>query len=384
MRLIERIIDQKAMREKSIHVMLSGFPVLLMLVVCCSRPAKQQEAVVGDFSKRLQTVPAHAILEQEGYYVWGGSVVRYGGQYHMYYSRWPLDSGFSAWVTHSEIAHAVADDATGPYRFVDVALPARGAEHWDGLCTHNPNVHRFDGRFYLYYMGNTGDGRATTNLNFVHRNNQRVGVAWADDPAGPWTRMDDPVIDVSEDSTAYDALMTSNPSATRTEDGRFLLIYKAVAKHAPMPFGGPVTHLVAIADHPAGPFVKRGEPVFYREGLHFPAEDPYIWWDKPTGKYLAIVKDNEGTFTGKGKSLALFTSENGLDWEPAEHPYVSGIQFTKPDGSVVKLHSLERPQLLFEGDRPIVLFCAADTSVERLYSFNVHIPLAGISNDVDQ
>jgi len=354
---------------------------LIFMVFCasCSRGGKSDHILSEDFLKGLQPVPEHAIFSEIGYYVWGASVVQYEGRFHMYYSRWPLDSGFSAWVTHSEIAHAVADNPTGPYQFVDVALPARGVSYWDGLCTHNPNVHLFGNKLFLYYMGNTGDGRATRQLNFVHRNNQRVGVAWADKPEGPWTRMDHPVIDVSNDSTAYDALMTSNPSATKMKDGKFLLIYKAVAKHAPLPFGGPVTHLAAISDHPAGPFVKKGKPIFYKEGLHFPAEDPYIWWDKPSGRYQAIVKDNAGTFTHKGKSLALFTSENGLDWGAAKHPFVSGIQYTKPDGSVVKLHSLERPQLLFEDDKPMVLFCAADTSVERLYSFNVHIPLNDIS-----
>ena len=353
--------------------------IFVAFFASCSSGDKQDNILSEDFSKRLQPVPEQAIFSQEGYYVWGASVVHYEGEYHMYYSRWPLDSGFSAWVTDSEIAHAVADNATGPYRFADVALPARGAVYWDGLCTHNPNIHQFGDKLFLYYMGNTGDGRATRKLNFVHRNNQRVGVVWADKPEGPWTRMDHPVIDVSDDSAAYDALMTSNLSVTRMKGGRFLLIYKAVAKHAPLPFGGPVTHLVAVSDHPAGPFIKQGKPVFYKEGLHFPAEDPYIWWDKHSNRYLAIVKDNAGTFTQKGKSLALFTSEDGLDWEPAEHPYVSGIQYTKLDGLVVKLHSLERPQLLFEEDQPVMLFCAADTSMERLYSFNVHIPLKDIS-----
>jgi len=350
------------------------------LLVSCKSTREERTDFTKDFSDLIQPVPQHAIFSQEGYFVWGASVVKHAGQYHMYYSRWPLDSGFSAWVTDSEIAHAVADHATGPYHFVDVALPARGSSYWDGLCTHNPTIHQFDGKLYLYYMGNTGDGRATRNLNFIHRNNQRIGVAWAEQPEGPWTRMDHPLIDVSDDSTAYDALMTSNPSVTQMENGNFLLIYKAVAKHAALPFGGPVTHLVAVSDRPAGPFVKQNNPVFYQEGLHFPAEDPYIWWDKSSGRYMAIVKDNEGTFTNKGKSLALFTSLNGLDWEPAENPFVSGISYTKEDGTVVRLHSLERPQLLFENDQPVVLFCAADTSQERLYSFNVHLPLADFSS----
>ncbi len=331
-----------------------------------------------DFQALMQPVPKTAQLIDDEYFTWGGSMVRTAdGKCHLLYSRWRHDLGFSAWVTHSEIAHAVADTPLGPYRYVDTALSPRGQQYWDGLCTHNPTVLEVDGKYYLYYMGNTGDGQVTKGLNWTHRNNQRIGVAVADHPDGPWRRFDRPVIDVSPDDNAPDALMTSNPSITRRPDGSFLMVYKAVGKKTKMPFGGPVVHCVATSVNPTGPFTKHEGTVFTVPGVAFPAEDPFIWYDAQRERYYAIVKDQTGAFTGvKGRSLALFTSLDGIDWKPAKHVLASKTQIAWVDG-IQPMSHLERPQLWLDGGQPAVLFCASDQieGKQPTQSLNVHIPL---------
>lgn len=330
---------------------------------------------------RLTLLPVDeecSVFQDKDYYTWGGSPVRGDdGLYHLYYSRWKKEYGFLAWVTHSEIAHAVSKKATGPYKFHDLALPARGAQYWDGLNTHNPTIHYFEGKYYLYYTGNTGDGVNMKNgLNASHRNHQRLGVAVSDSPYGPWKRFDTPVIDVSPDHNAHDALMMANPSITQMADGRYLMVYKAVAKNNPGVWGGPVVHLCAIADSPIGPFEKLSNPIFTAKDSPFPAEDPYIWVQN--GCYYAIVKDMHGAFTKAGRSLALFYSEDGIDWNPTEHPLVSIPEIRWKNGKVTKLTHLERPQLLIENGKPTVLFLAADDMgdyTQEGHSFNVHIPL---------
>ena len=335
-------------------------------------------ATVPDLAAMLQPVPAEAKLIDPDYYIWCGTMVRGDeGKYHLYYSRWPRKLGHNAWVTHSEIAHAIGDTPTGPFRHADVALPPRGAQYWDGLCTHNPTILRAGDRYYLYYMGNTGDGVATAQLNWTHRNHQRIGVAVAESPAGPWQRFDSPLVDVNADSTAPDALMTSNPTVARRPDGGYLLIYKAVGKQRPMPFGGPVVHLTATSDSPTGPFTKQLRPIFTTPGVDFPAEDPFAWYDYAAGRYLAIVKDNNGHFTKAGKSLALWESSDGFDWKLSAHPLVATPGVKWADGHSQKLHSLERPQLLFGPDgRPAVLLCAVDEDPSRPHSYNLRIPLS--------
>jgi hypothetical protein len=325
-----------------------------------------------NLNARIQPVPRKAVFALENWYVWGGSMTRTeDGTCHLFYARWPRREGFNAWVTHSEIAHAVADHPLGPYRHQNIALPARGASYWDGHCTHNPTVIRAEGRFYLYYMGNHGDREPAETLNWTHRNNQRIGVAVTKHPDGPWERFDTPVVDVTPGFA--DALCCSNPSVTQRPDGGFLMVYKAVGNTSPLPFGGPVLHVAATSESPNGPFEKHPDPVFYKEGVHFAAEDPFIW--AQDDRYWAIVKDQKGYFTEAGRSLALFTSQNGLDWKLAPHPLVSRTEVRWADGEQQKVHALERPQLWLEDGQPAVLFCACDLTEARDRAFNVHIPL---------
>lgn len=325
-----------------------------------------------DFSKMIQPVPTTAKFEDPGYIVWCGTMVRGDdGKYHLFYSRWPANLGHYAWVTHSEVAHAVADQPLGPYRFVSVALPERGAEFWDGLCTHNPTVLKFGKKYYLYYMGNTGDRKPSSSLNWSHRNNQRIGVAVADSPNGPWVRSAKPLIEPTP--KFHDALCLANPSVVERPDGGYLMVYKAVADKNKLPFGGPVVHVVATSDSPTGPFKKHPEPVFTKPGDAFAAEDPFIWQE--SGTYWAIVKDFKGGFTKAGPSLALFRSADGIDWKPATHPLVSKVELKWADGKTSALMKLERPQLYFENGKPAILFCAAAPEGKLNDSYNVMIPL---------
>lgn len=328
----------------------------------------------------LSPVPPSAKLTDDNYYIWGGSMVRdKQGKCHLFYSRWPKEHGFSAWVTHSEVAHAVSDDPLGPYKHVDVALPRRGAEYRDGLCTHNPTIKEFEGEYYLCYTGDTGDDKVVKGgLNWVHRNNQRIGVAVADHPNGPWKRFDQPLIDVSKDVNAPDSLMTSNSSLTRRPDGTYVMVYKAVGKERRLPFGGPVVHMAATSPSPKGPFVKSMDTIFTVPGEMFPAEDPFIWTQ---GEYVwAIVKDHSGKmakeFTGGRQAMLLLKSKNGIDWELATNPLVSFYEINWQDKGIEKIYRLERPQLwLDENGIPAVLFCASTNSSGNRLTFNVHIPL---------
>jgi hypothetical protein len=333
-----------------------------------------------DLGRMVQPVPGHARFVDEDWYIWCGSMVRAAdGTCHLYYSRWPRGRGHQGWATSSEIAHAVASDPLGPYRFVDVALPARGKTYWDGLCTHNPNVLQIGGRFYLYYMGNTGDGRSF----WMHRNNQRIGVAVAEGPQGPWRRLDHPILDVSTDRNAFDALCVTNPAAALRPDGGVLLIYKAVADNGTEK-GGRVRYGAALADRPEGPFLKTSGRIFEPEtpgrsdeAAWMLAEDPFVWFSARHGdQYYALARDVVGRFTGEAGGLVLFRSKEGLHWEPAAHPRALGPTFAWDDGTTSKT-KLERPQLYLEDGVPRVLFGAVDVNSPhpRAHSLNVHIPL---------
>ncbi len=344
------------------------FPFTLFF---CSLEQKIEHGKL-DFANMFQPVPKTAKFINNDWFIWGASMVKseFDGKYHMFYSRWPKELGMSAWVTHSEIAHAVSDSPLGPFEFKDVALPFRGREYWDGAVTHNPTVHFFNGKYYLYYMGTTGNPEVE-NQYWEHRNKQQIGVAIAENPDGPWKRFNTPLIEVSADSTAADALLVSNPSVTKMSDGRYLMVYKASARKLPMPMSGPVVHLTAIADDPAGPFVKQMKPVFTAKDAVFPAEDPFVWF--AGNCYYAIVKDMNGAFTDAGRSLVLFSSPDGMNWSLAENPLVSRLEINWENDTIQKVLALERPQLFIENGKPAVLLCAVNEIND--HSFNVQIPL---------
>ncbi len=328
-----------------------------------------------DINARLQPVPATAKWADPDFNIWCGSEIKGDdGKYHMFYSRWPRKLGHLAWVTHSEVAHAVSETPFGPWTHQAIALPARGTNFWDGSCTHNPTILRIGKTFYLYYMGNQGDGVVKSPLNWTHRNHQRIGVAVADSPFGPWQRWDKPVLDISADTNAPDAQLVTNPSVTVRPEGGVLMIYKAVGKQRPQPFGGPVVHLAATADSPLGPFTKHPGEVFGAKGVMFAAEDPFIW--RGPDRYWAVVKDNDGNFTHRGYSLALWESADGFDWKLSSHPFVANPGSIRwADGHEETLTALERPQLVFANGEPIALCCAAANDTLRHGSFNVQIPL---------
>jgi beta-xylosidase len=276
-----------------------------------------------------------------------------------------MSSGFQGWVTHSEVGYAVAEHPSGPFSFRHVVLQGSGSGRWDADVIHNPTMIEYEGRYYLYYMGNKGDGDWWT-----HRNNQRIGLAVADHPSGPWERYDQPLIDVTPDS--WDHLMVSNPTVTRRPDGKMIMVYKGVGE-GPLPRGGAVVCGVAVADHPAGPFRKEGKPIMVNPENDWSVEDPYIW--SQHGKLYAIVKDFQGFFTKTGdSSVALFESPDGIDWQPSAYPLAFKREIHWADGTVEQVQALERPQLLLDDGELVMLYCAVriDPAIE---SYNVAIPL---------
>lgn len=333
-----------------------------------------------NFNEMILNVKPYSVFRQEGYHVWCGTAVKGDdGQYYLFYSRWPKELGHYAWVTHSEVGYAVSKSPLGPYIPQGLVLTGRGGDNWDANSIHNPTVIKVNNKYYMYYMGNKGkssfEGKPLmSNVNWwEYRNNQRVGVAVAEHPKGPWKRFDKPVIDVTEDS--FDSLLTSNPTVTQGYDGRFYMIYKAVGKTDHYKGGGVICG-VAISENPEGPFVKQPNPIMVNPEEGWSVEDPYIWCQ--SGKFYALVKDFQGYFTKRGNNtVALFESMNGIDWNPSEHPFAFDLEFTWEDGTTEKLIALERPQLLIENGKPIMLFCAAalENDHDRENSFNVHIPL---------
>lgn len=323
-----------------------------------------------DFSKRIGKLSPDGIFQLDGFYVWCGTMTRdVSGVYYLFFSFWEKELGFDGWVTHSKIGYATGKDPFGSFTYQGIALAGSGCG-WDRDCVHNPSVIRHGGKYYLYYMGNYGTGEYWDN-----RNHQRIGVAEADSPGGPWKRFDKPVIDVSP--MGHDSLVCSNPAVTQGPDGRFYMIYKAVENSGVLPKGGPVVCGTAVADSPLGPFEKSKTPVMVNPEHDWSVEDAFLWYEKD--RFYALAKDFQGYFTKAGKKhTALFESRDGFCWKLSPSPigFLRGI--TMEDGEVLKLANMERPQIYIEDGKPVALLCAClkeEDEEGMRHSFNVRLPL---------
>lgn len=316
------------------------------------------------FRERLCPAVKDGGFAMDGYWIWCGSVVKGDdGRYHMYASRWERGLSFSPhWVTNSQVVHAVSDIPKGPYVFADVALPARGDGFWDGRMTHNPTVHRHpDGRYILYYTGTTyAAPMPTPQTPASHelawneaRSNQRVGIAIADSPDGPWQRFDKPLLQTRPGK--WDAWMNTNPAAVIHQDGSVLLYYKAVGFSKDL-----LRYGVARADRVEGPYQRvTDEPIFRFDSTSDHIEDAFAWHNGLA--YEMIFKDMRGGIAGEPKAGVHALSDDGIHWKLAEHPLAYSRTVRWDDGTTTQQAFLERPQLLIENGQPTHFFAATGT-----------------------
>ena len=369
---------------------------LLLLVTSLCATTSGTAADSLDFTGRLGPIAPENILQEPGYYVWGGSGIRgEDGRYYLFYSRWQTGSqgrapgdeklfkDMAGWMKYSEIAAAVSDSPAGPFKHVATVLQSTGdSERWDCFNAHNPHIRRFDGKVYLYYISNNLVPNKKRWMQ--HADGQRIGVAVADSVAdlvaGKFQRCDSPLMAPDGIKTFCRAV---NPSVTRGRDGSYLMMFKARSA----PTGGFMTHWIASSEKPDGPYQLIGPALTDKR---YDAEDPYFWFDRGRDRYYAIVKDfsrskTDRALTPQFGALALITSERGWgDWQPANHKVVSLREYTDTKGIKHSLANLERPQLLFDDDgHPVCLYAAAGEKnpFGGTPSFNLAIPIRPMDSE---
>jgi len=373
------------------NAILCKLMVCLLAVMLADVAAVQIQAVPVandlDFTKLIpQIIPRTAIFHQPGWCLWDPCIVRGDeGRFNLFYSRWPTRLGYDAWCTHAEIAWATATNAGGPYEFQGVALPSRGGNFWDGHSVFNTCSVHLGAKFYLYYTGNRG----TTNWAadraiapsseewWTHRNHQRIGVAVADTPGGPWQRFDHPLLDVGQ---GFGQTIINVPNLVVKPDGGFRLYYKTLGE-GPGRFGSGVFHYGADAESPLGPFVRYPEPMVNKNKLLPEVKQPFVFhiddhfeWIQE-GRYYAIAKDHDAPFLTKyGRSLLLFESSDGRVWRPAQHSLVKDFSIRWDDGTKQSFSRLEMPKLLIEHGWPKILSLATLPEGAK-ESFLVLVPL---------
>jgi alpha-L-fucosidase len=319
------------------------------------------------FKDNLQSLSPENIFKTEGYYNWCSSIIGTAdGKYHLFYSRWPKKLGFYAWLTHSEIAHAVSKNPAGPWHYIETVLRGRGKGHWDAITAHNPKIKFFDGKYYLYYCStNMGDrdyteeelietaGKGSAHPDWsVLRPNQRTGVAVANSINGPWKRCERPVIEPSGPI----ATLTVNPAIDRGKDGKYYLIVKG---------DKPGTRFIrnqaiAVSDSPAGPFIMQPDPVID----YLDTEDMSPWYDKELDYFYGVFHAH--TFIG------MVSSPDGINWKKATEYVITPKKLKLADGTLLEPDRLERPFIYQETGYPEVLSMAVKKGDD---SYIVFVPV---------
>jgi len=358
--------------EKQIFIVLTFFSILI--TSCGEKNGKEKQQTTKnlkelDLGRLIQPVPKHSVLKDPRNYIWGASMTQGNDRrYHLYYSRWPKSEGFGGWLDHSEIAYAISDIPGGPYQHEKVILKGFGKGYWNEQSAHNPHIKKFGDKYYLYFISHTNENFGKPSVKENHRWGQRIGVAIAENPAGPWKVSRSPLIDYQEGKGAEGYMV--NPSVCQKPDGSYLMIFKTRSNKAEL--RDRMIQCMATSKNPEGPFIIAKNPILTDKE----AEDPFLWFQNEN--YYAILDDQRGLYTGY-HGLALFISKDGENWQPATNPNIMKPEIKWEDGSISELRYLERPQVWFdENGRPAMLFCAAQLKVSKdsiNLPFNVHIPI---------
>ena len=307
----------------------------------CSQSAKQPPS--ASWLTKSLADRGQFILNIADRIVWGcAPIYDEQGKVHVYYSTWPHDGH---WLINSKIEHAVADHPEGPYVPQGTILEGRPG-FWDANTIHNPNIQKVDGKYVLMYIGNDTTKQDNWRTKAKAANTQRVGMAIADSPYGPWKRFDKPIIDVAADSMAWDGYCTVNPSLMKHPNGEYWVYYRAWDRRN----DDRRKTGVAMAKSLEGPYIKyKGNPIIDFPEKGGQTEDPYFFYYQ--GKYHCLIRDMGNYDWLSGLYLE---SEDGLHWGTYQRSHYQGAHYFP----VSEKSRYERVQVLWKNGHPDYLFNA--------------------------
>lgn len=333
-------------------------------------------------------IPVSSGFRLPGWHVWGSQVVRGDdGLFHMAASIYPAQFNFYAqWLFTAQIAHATAATALGPYTFESIILPYGAETAWD-RSVMNPKLFRAPngGPWLLFYVGSSYEGPTPggavplpTNSSAAQAS-QRIGLATASAPGGPFVREPAPVL--TPRAGGWDERIVSNPAVCAFGNGSsaLLMVYKG---SSPAGAGTTQTRVcfgVAAAPSWDAPFVRLSDdPILPCPLNTFRAEDPTLWRDSTTGSFHLIFKDFQGYYTKAGYSGAHATSVDGMTWSMTTPALAYTTTHAWDDGVTRKQGQQERVQILLDDDdgQPLAAFFATNTALNGSAEFwNMAMPL---------
>jgi hypothetical protein len=300
---------------------------LLQSTPVAAAPASQPAAApaprgksIKDFIKSAKKAGGFTM---DGYFLWCPSVIKVGDTYHMFASRWPAEGGIGKWTTLSECVRATSKNLLGPYEFAEVVLQKR-PDSWDNTRVHNGKVVATpDGKFVLYHIDTANE----------------TGYAFADKVEGPWTRLDKPVMKIS------------NPAPLIKPDGSVYVFGRLGVGDKDARVNRGIAFTAPRFDG-AYALIEEGRNLLENDAE---LEDPTIWWANE--QYNVIVNDWKGKATGTAKAGAQYFSKDGKSFKlmSPEPVFTKTVAFD--DGTSETFQRRERPFVFTdEKDAVIALF----------------------------
>lgn len=313
---------------------VAGLPARTPAATNAPPPSSAMPHEARTFAAALRPAPKQGGFAMPGYMLWCSSVIKVGDTYHLFASRWPAQYGMAGWTRYSECVRATSKDLLGPYTFQQVVLQKRPG-HWDNSRVHNVRIVRAGGKFVLYYISAAND----------------TGYAVADSITGPWTRIEHPVMAVS------------NPAILVRPD-QSIYVFGRLRDAAGVNRG-----IAFTAPSYRGPYsVVAGGVNLLPNGGEL--EDPTIWWAHD--QYNILLNDWKSHATGIFKAGAQYFSKDGEHYELMSHQPVFTKTVPYADGTTETFKRRERP------------FVYTDDSGEVIALFTACLPQHGPSRIVVQ
>ncbi len=227
----------------------------------------------SDFFSAFKYSPVSGIGKESGVTRRDPSkVIKVGDLYFVWYTRRQTAKSWRGIAQASETRPAwdwdMADIwyASSPdgFHWTECGCAVRRGENgrFDDRSVFTPDILVHEGKFHLYYQVLRGVWK--------HRSPHCIAMAWADSPAGPWTKADEPILlpgrrgEFIGDSDDADAIASFGEWDSHKLHDPFLLKYRGQIwlYYKGVQYGRTYRHDLgigwgaAMADDPRGPFVK--------------------------------------------------------------------------------------------------------------------------------
>eukprot|EP00898_Chlorokybus_atmophyticus_P003725 jgi/Chlat1/4353/Chrsp29S04510 len=242
---------------------------------------------------------------------WGANSVYYNGKHHLFVAEMASGKGLDGWIRDSQVIHAVADFANGPFTKVRLV---HGPER------HNPTLHRHPDGTYLLYS--------------IAQADESIVVAFASSPEDEF--VDLPGTLLRGRHGRWDGTVT-NPGVWIHANGTVFLYYRGTDQFTRAEYIG-----LAVCEGGWNGTYRRvvDKPLFSHQ-----SEDPFVWRDS-NGNFHMLTNGMPGWLEPKWTAGGHAWSRDGVVWSELQlNAFNTTIQYT--DGVFETFLRRERPQVIF-------------------------------------